>query len=314
MNDQKRAGEAQQEAENAGEKDGDIAETVRGGEKDGVQEANDEAARRENEPEGAIDEDGFDWNTGEYAGEQDTEVTPSELDPTKDVGGDTSPPAPGKPAKTDVREPGPPKTIKRLSDNYMSKDMKSADEWFGEFSKIGEKANNSRSIMDVFAKWVWDNVVAKDVIPHRMPSEVADALAELEQELSDISQTSDNLRWYFCRNPLDKWMTGQKLSREEFYLLSAQGIITIPSETGIQEAYEEFAYYLYEDDEGRGYINPSEYLDPPPVSTGNGSSTFKVHLTVGIVPEDVKTSFLRPDQLAFFRDFHPELFSRFKKD
>ena len=106
----------------------------------------------------------------------------------------------------------------------------------------------------------------------------------------------------------------QRLTREEFYILAAQGIIVIPSKTGSEEAYEEFAHYLYEDNAQWGYINPSERPDPPPVPTGNGGWTQEVSLKIGIAPEKVRTSFLRTDQLNFFRDFKPELFSRFRKD
>ena len=179
----------------------------------------------------------------------------------------------------------------------MSRDIKSADEWFGEFDRIREGIAKIRSVLKSLPE-----------------TEILDFLTILDQELSDIAQTSDDLRWYFCRKPLEKWHTGQQLTREEFYLLAAQGIIVIPSETGSLEAYEEFAYYLYEDNELRGYINPSERPNPSPVPTGNGGSTQEVHLRIGIVPEEVRVSFLRTEQLNFFRNFKPELFSRFRKD
>ena len=69
----------------------------------------------------------------------------------------------------------------------MSKDIKSADDWFGEFDQIREGIAKTRSVVEGFAKWVWDNVVAKDVIPQRMPSEVSDALAAFDQELCAIA-------------------------------------------------------------------------------------------------------------------------------
>ena len=188
----------------------------------------------------------------------------------------------------------------------MSRDIKSADGWSGEFDQIRESIEKSRSVMEGFAKWIWDNVVAKDVIPPRMPSEVSHGLAALDQELRAIAHSNDNLRWYFCRNPLDKWLTGQQLTREEFYLLAAQGILKIPSETGSEEAYEEFTNDLYEDNELRGYINPSERPEL------NGGWTPR--LKIGIVPEDVRKSFLSAHQKAFFRKFKPILFSRFRND
>ncbi|MEI6269659.1 MAG: hypothetical protein WCP01_12325 [Methylococcaceae bacterium] len=196
----------------------------------------------------------------------------------------------------------------------MRRDIKSADDWFGEFHQIQEGIAKTRSTVEGLSKWVWDNVVAKDVIPPQMPSEVSEAIATLDQQLSVIAQTSDNLRWYFCRNAIDKYLGGQQLAREEFYLLAAQGIMIIPSESGFQEAYEEFSHFLYEDNEQRGYISPSEQPDPPPVPTEIGGWTQRVGLRIGIVPEVVRTSFLRPDQKDFFKKFRPNLFSRFRKD
>jgi hypothetical protein len=197
----------------------------------------------------------------------------------------------------------------------MSKDMKSADEWFGEFNKISDRLSKTRSIVDRFAKWIWANVVAEDVIPQRMPPELSNALAELDQELDAIAETSDKLRWYFCTNPSNKWLRGHSLTREEFYIFAAQGIMEIPSTTGLEDAYTEFTHYFYEDNKRMGYIiNTSEKPNPQPDTAGDGRTTIKARPTIGIMPEDVKMSFLRPEQLDFFKDFQPELFSRFRKD
>ena len=183
----------------------------------------------------------------------------------------------------------------------MGKNIESADDWFREFDEIREGLAKARSVVEGLAK--------------QMPLEVSEVLATLDQELRSIERVTDSLSWYFCRNPLRKFLTGQRLSREEFYLLAARGIIVIPSENASEEAYEAFAQYLYEDNEQMGYINPSERPDPPPVPTGNGGWTQEVNgMKIGIVPENVRISFLRPDQLNFFRDFRPELFSRFRKD
>jgi hypothetical protein len=196
----------------------------------------------------------------------------------------------------------------------MSGNIRSADDWSREFNRICDSVATARSIVEGFAKWVWDNVVAKDVIPTQMPAEVSVALAALDQELRSIEKLGGNLRWYFCSNPSQKWLAGQQLTREEFYILAAQGIMIIPSESGLEDAYEEFTHYFYEDDKKRGYINPLEYPDSPPTPAGHGGWTYKVHLKVGIVPEEVRTSCLRPAQLDFFKSFEPELFSRFREN
>lgn len=196
----------------------------------------------------------------------------------------------------------------------MNGDIRSALDWSGEFDHIRESIAKARSVVEGLAKWVWDNVVAKDVIPQQMPAEVSEALTALDQELRSLEQLGGNLRWYFCSNPSQKWLACQQLTREEFYLLAAQGIMIIPSESGMEEAYEEYTHYLYEDDKKIGYINPSAYPDSPPVPTGDGGWTGTIGLKVGIVPEEVRTSYLRPAQLDFFKNFKTELFARFRKD
>jgi len=45
----------------------------------------------------------------------------------------------------------------------MNGDIRSADDWGGEFDHIRESIAKARSVVEGLAKWVWDNVVAKDV-------------------------------------------------------------------------------------------------------------------------------------------------------
>ena len=180
----------------------------------------------------------------------------------------------------------------------MSRDIKSAEDWIAEFNQICQDID--QMVVDVDAK------------RREVPSEV---FQELHYRLYEILQTAKNLRGYFCSNAAIKWVTGQRLTKEEYYLLAAQGILKIPSESGLKEAYEEYSYYHYEDNKIKGYINPSEKPVPSRVPNENGLlGSRQGHLKVGIVPEDVNTSFLRQDQKEFFEKFHPDLFSRFKRE
>jgi hypothetical protein len=196
----------------------------------------------------------------------------------------------------------------------MSRDIKDADDWRPEFNKIEQNISDTQNIITALSKWIWNNVVAEDVIPPQMPSEVSEILTALDQKLREIDETNSYLRWYFCGKPIEKMTSGQQLSREEYYLLAAYGVFIIPTETCSKGAYEEFKHHFYEDNKQRGYINPSEKPDPPPVPTKNGGWIHEVHFQFGIVPEEVRTSFLREEQKDFFRKFKPELFSRFRKD
>ncbi len=151
--------------------------------------------------------------------------------------------------------------IGKVWQNYANQRMgliliKSFDDAHDTFYKILKSISETR-------------IFVKGLAP-QMPSEVLTDLATHDQELDAIAKTIDDLRWHFCSNPSDKMMKGQQLNREEIYLLAARGMIVIPSITG-KEAYEEFAYYYYEDEEQRGYINPAEFPDPPPVHAENDS-------------------------------------------
>jgi len=183
----------------------------------------------------------------------------------------------------------------------MTKDIKSIDDWSDAFDQILEDLARTRNVVEGLAK---HGVRSSDELYQKTEG--------LKTLLSTIEEASRDLRYYFCMNPLHKFLKGHQLTKEEFYLLAAYGVWKIPSTTGSGEAYEEFTYRYYEDNELYGYINPSQKPFPP--RSKNGSLKFKTSLTWGIVPEEVRISFLRTDQLNYFKDYKPKEFSRFRKD
>ena len=167
----------------------------------------------------------------------------------------------------------------------MKNEIKSALQWESKFNAV------SLLITD-----------AIDIIEKISPYEVTENPRKIYNNLREAKQICDELKYYFCQNSIYKLLLGQGLSREEFYLLAAQGILLIPSTTGLEQAHEEFAYYLYEDNNQKGYIQP----DQLPISEGTAQ------FTMGVTPEDVRKEFLRPDQIEFFEKHRPNLFSRFR--
>ncbi len=178
----------------------------------------------------------------------------------------------------------------------MSEDTKSDKDWIDEFEEIYKKLSNARTITENIA----------DLLPFEIPE-----LRDIHQNLHDSLGSIENLRLRLCSNPLERLLTGQQLTREEFYILAAQGILKIPSETGREDAFEEFGYYLYEDEERKGYINPSENTDAEP---GGEDSTQATQLQIGVTPEDVRKSRLSPDQKDYFQQYRSDLFSQFRND
>lgn len=176
----------------------------------------------------------------------------------------------------------------------MSKNGKSDYDWFSELINLCKSINNPLSVLKNVYKRDWDQ----------------ESFAAIKQELCVIARRINDLRWYLCSNPLNKYLSGQQLTREEFYLLAAQGGLIVHSASGL-EAYDEWKYFLYEDNEIRGYINTST---PPPIPILPDKGPQTIYCGLGVVPEDVRASFLSPDQTKFFKKFHSELFSRFRKD
>jgi len=195
----------------------------------------------------------------------------------------------------------------------MSQEMKSK-KWPDRFERISKSAGVATGLLHSLAKKLVANAETEDeILDPEMREEVSRILRQLDQGLANIEKTNSELRDYFCSLPARKLLTGLPLTREEFYLLAAAGAITIPSESG-EGPYEEFMYYLYEDDEQCGYINLSETHLEQWVNVEAAGWETEPSLTLGVMPEDVDTSYLGDDQSAFLKKYRPKLYTRFKTE
>jgi hypothetical protein len=79
-------------------------------------------------------------------------------------------------------------------------------------------------------------------------------------------------------------------------------------ELGLTELndYEIYRMLCYEDDQRFGYINV--HLTPRDSEARRASARF------GRPPEECRRRYLRPEQLAFFRDRLPDIYERFSDD
>ncbi len=73
----------------------------------------------------------------------------------------------------------------------MRKKIESSRQWDSEFDLI------LRHIADV-----------RSAFEKRKSSESSELLLALHKELTAIEQICDNLKYYFCRNPIDKFIAG----------------------------------------------------------------------------------------------------------
>lgn len=170
---------------------------------------------------------------------------------------------------------------------YQDREISSSDDWRYEFDAI------SRGMARIHA------------VMYRLEMSHTPTFERLREEIRSMEVINQKLRWYFCQSANEKWCTGQRLTKEDFHLLAAMGLIVI------ENAFEDYDHFYYEDDERKGYIS-TQAPDPPPVRTRNGVS-HRVSLKLGIMAENVRITFLREEQLAYFRKHEPALFSRFNK-
>ncbi len=99
-------------------------------------------------------------------------------------------------------------------------------------------------------------------------------------------------------------MSGARLTEDEFYLCRLAGV-SFPwaGSLGVGAAHDAqaFDHHFYEDDKQMGYINPQK-TD----STGR-------HDMLGIDPQEVRVSALRPAQREFWERYSPAVFARFRR-
>jgi hypothetical protein len=168
--------------------------------------------------------------------------------------------------------------------------MEDREGWVGDFTELrrclGRAAEASRHMAD----WM-----RKQLGPERLPSDVLTLMEDISQAQSLESRLSDRLH----TGPMDRLFRGNPMSREEFYLLVAMGVLIGGSCTG--DPYDDFQMLRYEDDERHSYI--TLHQKPPGLV---------IHF--GPYPEELSWERLRPEQREFFSRHMPELAARFKRD
>jgi len=129
----------------------------------------------------------------------------------------------------------------------------------------------------------------------------------LEKNLEIIERQSQDLFSQLFKVPLEKFLMGVKLSREEFYFLMAMniGLPIITAEMLDLSSWNDFEFFSmfhYENEQIRCYINPGTKDEPGIKKTG---------LQFGRFPEELDLGGLRLDQQEFFMKNLPDLYIRF---
>ncbi len=164
-----------------------------------------------------------------------------------------------------------------------------------------------QSIRDVRA-WVYQNGT------RQFPLELDQSFEALDKSLQNaatfvgaIDETNTSL--------MTKALSGQRLSRVQFHLLSALGVLNYTNKTaGLSEYddYEVFQHFCYERGEDHAYITPDmEPLEPS--VTVDGTTTYKVRaFAPGRPPEEIPLDHLKAEQRLFFERYLPNVVARFK--
>jgi hypothetical protein len=180
-------------------------------------------------------------------------------------------------------------------------------EWAEPFRQIGESARRAEQALTSLSEHISRGQVADNASPRVEPSKlVATALADLGEALSTIQRAQVTAWNRFTASPLESLVRGTPLSPEQYYLLSAMGVVRATAKhLGLSEwdDHEAFTMLHYEDDGWSGYINPAE--QPRDVSSNRAGLQF------GRPPEELPVRGLRPEQRRFFEQHLPTVLARF---
>ena len=188
--------------------------------------------------------------------------------------------------------------------------MSDSDKWLEDLQSAKSAIKSAeQAIRDVRA-WVYQAGT------RRFPLELDQSFESLDKSLQNVAtfvyaidETNTSL--------FTKVLSGQILSREQFHLLSALGVMLYTNKiAGLSEYddYELFKNFCYENGEVHAYITPSmKPLGPP--ATIDGTTTVEVRaFNPGLPPEEIPWDRLKPEQRLFFERYLPGVAARFKRE
>ena len=136
-----------------------------------------------------------------------------------------------------------------------------------------------------------------------------DDLLEIADSARDIRNRVSDLFRRLCAEPSSKFLSGYRLSREQYYLTRAMGSDLLSAfELGLSPVPDHVLLHhmYYADDNIRCYVNPAAQ-----VRNADPDVEQRVGLRFGRPPEDLSRRSLRREQLAFLERYLPNVLSRF---
>jgi hypothetical protein len=187
---------------------------------------------------------------------------------------------------------------------------------FAELKRTVEAAEDLESGFLELRKWLWKNMVAHDCLPQALPEDLKPIIERLTERLAQVRSAACEAFENLSARPAAKFLRGERLTRTEYYLLTAAGIFKEGGSKALglspYDDYDTFSFLHYEDEKRITYIDPSEKPFDPPREVSPGKFVQHVHPRLGIPPEEARLDALRPEQREFFKQHLPEIYKRFK--
>jgi hypothetical protein len=178
--------------------------------------------------------------------------------------------------------------------------------WSGNLRELVDVVERVEQIVHDLYRWASESEVASDALPGQIPEPVrmqfdtAFAATERARRLAMLLHDRLNIA------PSERFLNGRRLTREQFYLIRAEGWefdnrLALGLE-GLDD-YELFEHLCYEDGHRYCYINPAAEPREPHSNT--------IGLRFGTPPEELSRGALRPEQILFFQKHAPDVLARF---
>lgn len=167
--------------------------------------------------------------------------------------------------------------------------------------------------------WFKRDIVGREGFPEATVTQVNNSLATMSDSLSKLAETISGVADAQSRAMLN-FLSGKRLSREEYYiLLASEGLEWTNKTMGLAafDDYELFDLLRYEGDDHSGYIYPAPDIDDLPAANPDDwtlafiSQTYRKAI---IAPEAIQWSTLSSKQRALFKTYLPEMVGRFRHD
>ena len=167
--------------------------------------------------------------------------------------------------------------------------------------------------------WFKRDIVDREDLSEETVTQVNNSLAVMSDSLHKLAKTITGVADAQNRAMLE-FLSGSRLSREEFYILLASESLEWTNKTmGLApfDDYELFDLLRYEGEDQSGYIYlAADVEDLPAASPDDWTLTFmtRTYRKAIIAPAAIQWSALSSKQRALFKTYLPEMVGRFRHD